>query len=70
MPKRYLFPLGVSRRTLGIKALKCHLQWENGLTANAPLRVHSGSGKQRFSLAMLYLSVVLSSLGCELLEDV
>ena len=35
MPKRHLFPLGVSRRTLGIKALKCHLQWENGLTANA-----------------------------------
>ena len=40
------------------------------IQALPPLCVHSGSGKQRSSLAMLYLSVVLSSLGCELLEDV
>lgn len=49
LPKRYLFPLGVSRRTLGIKALKCHLQRENGLTANA----------SRTGLVMCYCVCVL-----------
>ena len=39
------------------------------IQALPPLHVHPGSCEQRSSLAMLCLSVTLSFLGCELLED-